>query len=193
MRYGYARVSSRKQQIDGNSLEAQTKALTEAGAETIVLEIYTGTKVARPKLQELIDIVKEGDYIIVTKLDRFARTVSEATTIINKLIEKGVKLHVLDLGILDNSSMSVLMRNLILSFAQFERDMIIERTQEGRELARMRPGYVEGRPPKYGKPQIDLAMKLLEDYSYSQVSLMTGISISTLTRAKRKRKNLNLS
>lgn len=83
--------------------------------------------------------------------------------------------------------MSVLMRNLLLAFAQFERDMIIERTQEGRALARTKPGYKEGRPRKFKNEQIELALKLLENYSYSQVSNMTGISISTITRAKRKK------
>lgn len=188
MKYGYARVSSRKQKTDGNSLEAQILALNGAGAEKIVIETYTGTKIDRPKLTELMDIVEAGDIIIVTKIDRFARTVAQATEVINVLITKGVILQVLNLGILDNSSMSVLMRNLLLSFAQFERDLIIERTQEGREIARTKPGYKEGRPLKYKQQQIDLAMSLLEDHSYSQVSNMTGISISTLTRARRKRR-----
>ena len=187
MKYGYARVSSRKQQTDGNSLESQIIALNDAGAESIVIETYTGTKIDRPKLYELMETVSEGDTIIITKIDRFARTVAEATKLIDDLINKGVILHVLNLGILDNSSMSVLMRNLLLAFAQFERDMIIERTQEGRALARTKPGYKEGRPRKFKNEQIELALKLLENYSYSQVSNMTGISISTITRAKRKK------
>lgn len=185
MKYGYIRVSSRSQKIDGNSLEAQLDALKNAGAEEFFIDTYTGVTLDRPEFNRLIDTVQNGDMILVTKLDRFARTVSQATETITNLIDKGVVIHVLNMGILDNSSMSVLIRNLLLSFAQFERDTIIERTQEGRAIARLKPDYKEGRPRKYKKQQIDLALQLLHDHSYSQVSLMTGISISTLTRAKR--------
>lgn len=74
-----------------------------------------------------------------------------------------------------------------MAFAEFERDMIVERTQEGKAIARQQPGYREGRPKKYTKKQIDHAIELLEDKSYKQVEEMTGISKSTLIRAKRER------
>ena len=186
MKYGYVRVSSRNQKVEGNSLEAQIKAVKDAGADEVCIEVYTGTRIERPELNILLEKLCEGDTLIVTKMDRFARTVAQATEIINKLLDAGVIIHVLNLGILDNSSMSVLMRNLLLSFAQFERDLIVERTQEGRKLARQNPDYREGRPKKFNKQQIDLALELLERHSYSQVSMMTGISISTISRAKRK-------
>lgn len=82
------------------------------------------------------------------------------------------------------------MRNMLLSFAQFERDLIIERTQEGKVIARQRKDYHEGRPPKFSRQQIEHALELLEDHSYSQVEKMTGISKSTLVRKKRERANL---
>lgn len=189
MKYGYIRVSSKNQKIDGNSLEAQLEAVRNAGAEKIYTEAYTGIKIDRPEFSKLMESVQKGDMIIVTKMDRFARTVAQATETMTTLIDKGIIIYVLNLGILDNSSMSVLVRNLLLSFAQFERDLIIERTQEGRAIARMKPDYKEGRPKKYKKQQMDLALDLLKSYSYSQVSLMTGISISTLTRAKREHRN----
>lgn len=191
MKYGYIRVSSKNQKSDGNSLEAQMDAVRNAGAEKVFVETYTGVKLERPEFTKLLDVVKQDDMIIVTKMDRFARTVAQATETITTLIDKGIVVYVLNLGILDNSSMSVLVRNLLLSFAQFERDLIIERTQEGRAIARLKPDYREGRPKKYKKQQMDLALSLLDDHSYSQVSLMTGISISTLTRAKREKKNEN--
>ena len=79
------------------------------------------------------------------------------------------------------------MRNMLLAFAEFERDLIIERTQEGKAIARQKDGYREGRPPKFSKQQIDHALELLEKHSYSQVEQMTGISKSTLVRKKRER------
>ncbi len=191
MKYGYIRVSSKNQKSDGNSLEVQMDAVRSAGAEKVFVETYTGVKLERPEFTKLLDVVKQDDMIIVTKMDRFARTVAQATETITTLIDKGIVVYVLNLGVLDNSSMSVLVRNLLLSFAQFERDLIIERTQEGRAIARLKPDYREGRPKKYKKQQIDLALSLLDNHSYSQVSLMTGISISTLTRAKREKKDEN--
>lgn len=187
MKYGYIRVSTKGQAIDGNSIEAQRTALLAAGAESLYIDTYTGGKMDRPKLDMLLYLATEGDVIIVTKIDRFARTISKATDIIEELLNRGISINILNLGVLDKSSTSVLIRNMMLAFAQFERDMIVERTQEGKAIARTRPGFREGRPPKYCKEQINLAMDLLDSNSYNQVSKMTGISKSTLQRA---RKNL---
>ena len=96
-------------------------------------------------------------------------------------------MNVLNVGVLSNDSVSTLLRNILLSFAQFERDMIVERTQEGRAIARQRDGYREGRPKKYNKAQIEHAMELLDDHSYKQVTEMTGISRATLAREKQRR------
>lgn len=186
MIYGYARVSTKGQAKDGNSLEAQEKQLKENGAEKIYVESFTGTKLERPELDKLLNQIQDGDTLIVTKLDRFARSVSQASNLIATLVDKNVKVNVLNLGILDNSSVSILMRNILLSFAQFERDMIVERTQEGKAIARQREDFREGRPPKYGKKQVAHALELLETHSYKQVEEVTGISKSTLIRAKRK-------
>ena len=186
MIYGYARVSTRGQAKDGNSLEAQEKQLKENGAEKIYVESFTGTKLERPELDKLLNQIQDGDTLIVTKLDRFARSVSQASNLIATLVDKNVKVNVLNLGILDNSSVSILMRNILLSFAQFERDMIVERTQEGKAIARQREDFREGRPPEYGKKQVAHALELLETHSYKQVEEVTGISKSTLIRAKRK-------
>lgn len=185
MIYGYARVSTKGQAKDGNSLDAQEKQLRENGAEEIFIESFTGVKMERPELDKLLEYLQNGDTLIVTKLDRFARSVSQASNLITMLIDKGVRVNVLNLGILDNSSVSTLMRNILLSFAQFERDMIVERTQEGKAIARQREDFREGRPKKYGKKQIIHALELLESHSYKQVEEITGISKSTMIRAKR--------
>ena len=91
----------------------------------------------------------------------------------------------LNIGLLDNTPTGKLIRNIMLAFAEFERDMIVERTREGKAIARKQPDYKEGRPKKYGKKQIAHALELLEDHSYKQVEEKTGISKSTLIRAKR--------
>ena len=183
--YGYARVSTIGQAKDGNSLEAQESALRAAGATEIFVDAFTGTKMERPEFDRMNSLLQKGDTLIVTKLDRFARTVGQASELITNLIDRGITVNVLNLGILDNGSISVLMRNIRLSFAQFERDMIVQRTQEGREVARTKEGYREGRPKKYTGAQLRHAMELLKDHSYTQVARMTGISKSTLIREKK--------
>ena len=172
---------------DGNSLDAQKAALIAAGATEIYVDTITGTKMNRPEFDRLKALMKGGDTLIVTKLDRFARTVGQASELITELIDRRITVKVLNLGVLDNGSTSVLMRNVLLAFAQFERDMIVERTQEGRAIARTKEGYREGRPKKYTRAQLDHAMDLLKEYSYSQVERMTGISKSTLLREKKRR------
>lgn len=185
MIYGYGRVSTKGQAKDGNSLEAQERLLKEHGAEVIYMDSFTGTKMTRPEFDKLLEELKAGDTLVVAKLDRFARSVSQASDLITKLIDEGIRVDVCNLGILDNSSMSTLMRNILLSFAQFERDMIVERTQEGKAIARQNPDFREGRPKKYSRTQINHALELLEHYSYRQVEAMTGISKSTLIRARK--------
>ena len=186
MIYGYARVSTKGQAKDGNSLEAQMDAIRNSGAEKIFVDSFTGTKMERPEFSKLLKEIKDGDTLIVSKLDRFARSVGQASDLITELIDRGVTVNVLNLGILSNSSVSTLMRNVLLSFAQFERDMIIQRTQEGKAIAKLDPNFREGRPPVYSREQKQHALELLESgKTFRQVERMTGISRSTLIRARR--------
>jgi len=145
MIYGYARVSTKKQAKEGNSLEAQEKTLLDNGATKIYHDAFTGTKTDRPALNELVELVKAGDTIMVTKLDRLGRSLSKTTELITDLIDRGVTVNILNLGILNNSSMSTLLRNMLLAIAQFERDMIVERTSEGKEIKREKGELKEGR------------------------------------------------
>lgn len=146
MIYGYARVSTKGQAKDGNSLEVQERLLRENGAMKIYCDAFTGTKVDRPELNKLLLLLKEGDSLIVTKLDRLGRSLSKTSELITELIERGITIHILNLGVLNNSSMNTLLRNVLLAFAQFERDMIVERTSEGKEICReTKPDWKEGR------------------------------------------------
>lgn len=188
MKYGYARVSTKGQAKDGNSLEYQEHALKDAGAEAIYMDAFTGTKSHRPELDKLLNDIQDGDMLIVTKLDRIARSTMQGIKLIEALVDKGVIIHVLNIGIMDNSPTGKLIRNIFLAFAEFERDMIVERTQEGKSMAKQNPDFREGRPKKYSKAQISHALELLDTYSYKKVSEMTGISVSSLQRAKRKMK-----
>ena len=182
--YGYARVSSKKQ-LHGNSLEDQTTTLTANGATTITTEQYTGKTTSRPKLQKLLDSLQPGDTLMVTKLDRLARNVSEGIDLIRALFKKDVKVHVLNIGLLENTSMGNFFITTLLAVAELERNMIIERTQAGKEIARTKAGFREGRPP-IPKEKLQLAITLLEKYSYKEVEMMTGISKATLVRYHRK-------
>ena len=186
MIYGYSRVSTKCQAKDGNSLESQEKALKEAGATKIYTDAFTGTKTDRPEFDKLIAEIKAGDTLVVTKLDRFARSMSQGSELVSELIDRGIRVYILNIGILDNTPASKLIRNVFFAFAEFERDMIVERTQEGKSIAKQNPDFREGRPPKYKKAQVEHALQLLETNSYSQVEQLTGISKSTLIRAKRK-------
>ena len=187
MIYGYARVSTKGQAKDGNSLEAQEKALKEAGATKIYTDAFTGTKTDRPEFDKLMNELQNGDTLIVTKLDRFARSMSQGSELVSELIDKGIKVYILNIGIMDNTPSSKLIRNVFFAFAEFERDMIVERTQEGKTIAKQNPDFKEGRPKKYSKKQVEHALELLESHSYKQVEDLTGISKSTLIRAKRSR------
>lgn len=146
MIYGYARVSTKGQARDGNSLEGQTNSLTEAGAVKIYYDSFTGTKIDRPEFDKLKAKLLPGDTLIVTKLDRFARSASQGSQMIEALIAQGVTVHILNLGVMDNTPTGKLIRNVMLSFAEFERDMIVERTQEGKAIAREKGVRVDGRP-----------------------------------------------
>lgn len=186
MKYGYARVSTFGQSANGNSLEDQRTRLKEEGCEVIYEEAFTGTKAERPQFQELLSKIQTGDTLVVTKLDRLTRNTKEGITIVEHLFEQGIKVHVLNVGLLENTTMGRFFLQVLLAVAEMERNSIVERTQEGKAIAKQSPDFKEGRPKAYNKKQIEHALSLLESNSYKQVEQMTGISKSTLIRAKKK-------
>lgn len=188
MIYGYMRVSTTGQ-VKGNSLEEQARMLKKNGATVIFQDAYTGTSTERPNFTKLLHIVKEGDTIVITKLDRFARNTSEGLQVIQGLLERNVKVHILNMGQIDSTPTGKLIFTVMLAFAEFERDMIVQRTSEGKEIARMRQDFTEGRPPKYSEDSIEVAQILLEDMSLTEASKITGISRSTLHRMRNRQYN----
>lgn len=177
---GYARVSTRYQEKEGNSLGAQERLLKASGARIVYKESFTGATLERPAFKELISALEKGDTLMVTKLDRLSRSATAGINAIESLLSRGIKVHVLNMGLMDDTPTGKLIRTILLAFAEFERDMIIERTQEGRRIS----GNLGGRPHKYSTEQIDHALHLLDSSSYTEVSRMTGISVSTIYRAK---------
>ena len=185
MIYGYARISA-KVQLKGNSLEEQKNELRKNGCQVIVEEQFTGKTTARPKFEDLIlNQLKPGDTLVVTRLDRLARNVTEGVSTIRGLFDKNVRVHVLNVGLLENTAMGNFFITTLLAVAELERCMILERTAAGKEIAKTRDGFKEGRPP-IARAKIELALKLLENHSYKKVADMTGISVATLARYRRK-------
>lgn len=191
MNYGYARVSTVRQG-NGNSLEEQLSELFSSGCDEVIEEKFSAKTNDRPQLKILLEKLKEGDTFTVTKLDRFARSLIDGTKLVQELLDRGIKINILNIGVMDNTPSSKLIRNIFLSFAEFERDMIIERTREGKAIAKTKENYKEGRPKKFNNKQVEFALTLLSvnggDCSYKEVEEITGISISTLKRENRNRK-----
>jgi DNA invertase Pin-like site-specific DNA recombinase len=186
-RYGYARVSTY-----GQDLDAQIQELKREGVEVknILSEHFTGTKMARPKFDRLMKKLREGDYLVVTKLDRFARTTVEGIKIIQELFERGVKVHVLNMGLIENTPTGRLMFNVIVAFAEFERDLIVERTTTGKKLAKEKnPNFREGRKKKYTPKQMQTALKFVDEgYPVREVAEMVEINFQAIYRELNNRK-----
>lgn len=183
MRYGYARVSTRGQAKDGNSLDEQRVLLENAGCSEIIMETYTGTKMGRPKFTELCDKLESGDTLVVCKLDRFARTAREGLEVVEDLMKRGVAVHILNMGIIEDTSMGQMLLTVLLAFAEFERNMIVERTSAGKSYRKEHdPTYREGRKPKsYDE---DLFEKLNAEVEAGNMSVVDAARELGVSRAK---------
>lgn len=187
MIHGYIRVSS-KGQIDNNSFEQQRREILNKYPDAVIHEEqFTGTTTDRPVLNDLLGSLCENDTLVISKLDRLARTTTEGLKTIDDLLSRNISTHILNMGYIDNTPSSELIYTIFLAFAKFERDMIVERTQTGKAIAKMNPDFREGRPRVYSSKMIDHALELLQTKTYREVEELTGISKSTLIRAKRNR------
>lgn len=132
---GYARVSTNKQELD-----LQMNALKEAGASKIYKEKISGAKTDRKELTKLLADIKAGDTLVVTKADRIARSLSQLEKIVSDLTNRGVSVNILNMGLFTVETMAnpmtKLLFNVLGAFAEFERSMILERTQEGIQNAK---------------------------------------------------------
>src|SRR3712207_6080568 len=132
--YGYCRVST-KGQLENNSLQQQEEEIKSRYEEcTIFREAYTGTKTDRPIFNEMILKLEKGDTLVVTKLDRLARNTIEGIEIIQELYQKGIAVHVLNVGLLENTTMGKFFITTLLAVAEMERNTIIRSEEHTSEL-----------------------------------------------------------
>jgi DNA invertase Pin-like site-specific DNA recombinase len=139
---GYARVSTLEQ-----NEALQTDALDKAGCERLFTDHASGAKAHRPELDRLLDVIREGDTLVVWKLDRLGRSVQNLVDLMNLLQSRGVGFRSLTENMDTTTPGGVLVFNVFAAMAQFERDLIRERTNAGLRAARAR-GHKGGRPSK---------------------------------------------
>ncbi|HEC2146252.1 TPA: recombinase family protein [Staphylococcus delphini] len=192
---GYARVST-----IGQNLDNQIEQLKEQSAEKIYKEQVTATSTKqRTELKALIEHVRSGDIVVVTKIDRLARSISDLNKIVTELNSKGVSVRFLkeqmtfEAG--NSNSLNTLLFNILGSFAQFERDLIVERTSEGRERAKAN-GKKLGRKPSSSRKEIDKAIELYKNRNKNGLSVgdilkMTSVKKSTFYHELKKVGNEN--
>lgn len=178
MIFGYARVSKLEQNLD-----LQLDALKKAGCEKIFTDELTGSLFDRPGLNKLKEQLREGDKVIVWRLDRLGRSLKNLIELVNDLKQKGIAFQSLQESIDTNSSAGQLIFHVFGALSEFERNLIRERTNAGLEAARQR-GKQGGRPEKMSKEQSTLLVEVYKGkkHSLSQMCEMFGISKPTLYR-----------
>lgn len=177
MIFGYARVSTQDQ-----NLELQIDALTKYGCERIFQEKMTGTRKDRPQLEEMFKLLREGDKVVIYKLDRISRSTKHLIEISEHFELIGVHFVSIQDSIDTTTAMGRFFFRVMASIAELERDIISERTKSGLQSARAR-GRKGGRP-KTDPNKIKLALKMYhsKDYSISAITKATGVSQATLYR-----------
>lgn len=178
--FGYARVSTEQQNLD-----RQLDMLQKYGVDFIYNEKMTGTKRNRPELEKLLERLTEGDTIVVESLSRLGRSTKDLIWLMETFNSKGVNLVSLKESIDTTTSTGKLLFTLMSAIAQFERDVIADRTREGLNSARAR-GRKGGRP-RMDSEKLRKAIKLYntQQYSLAEIEDMTGVKRSTLYRGIR--------
>ncbi|WP_210143364.1 recombinase family protein [Staphylococcus sp. GDY8P193P] len=159
MKIGYARVSTGLQ-----NLNLQEDRLNQYGCEKIFSDHISGSKSKRPGLDKAIEFARSGDTIVVWRLDRLGRNMEDLITLVNELNERGVSFHSLEENITMDKSSSTgqLLFHLFAAFAEFERNLILERSSAGRIAARARGRY-GGRPEKLSQKYLNLLKTLYDN------------------------------
>lgn len=182
MKIGYARISTVDQNID-----MQIDALKEVGCEKIITDKMSGGKKERPGLKQLLEFVREGDTIIVWRLDRLGRSLKDLLDLINEFLTKGIYFQSLQESIDTTTPSGKLMFHMFACLAEFERNVTIERCKAGLEAARAR-GRFGGRPFALDEDKTQLLVDLYQSKKYStdQICKMVGISRPSIYRYLRK-------
>lgn len=182
---GYARVSTARQANKGVSLEAQEKALREAGCTKVFVERgVSGSKASRPELDAMLDYLRPGDEVVVYKLDRIGRNTRHVLELVEKFDELGVTFRSLSDGLTTEGAMGRAMLTIMAAFAQLERDQLIERTNEGLAMA-AEQGRFGGRPPVTAHDDRVVKARELRDkrgLSATEIGAILGVSRATAYR-----------
>ena len=175
---GYARVSTEDQHLD-----AQLTALEAAGAERVFAEKISGSRRERPELERLIDQLRPGDVIVVTKYDRLSRSLQDLLTLVDRIRAAGAGFRSMAEDIDTTTPAGRLVFHVFASIAQFERERIAERTREGLEAARRR-GRVGGRPPALSAEQKKEVQRLRDEdrRSIAELARLFRVSQNTIRR-----------
>lgn len=177
LKVGYARVST-----TGQTLDAQVDALTRSGCERIFPETASGSRSDRPILAEALEYLRPGDTLVVMKLDRAARSLRHLLDIMETLSRRKVEFVSVTEALDTSSPGGKLVFSIFGAIAEFERSLIVERTQAGLAAAKRR-GRTGGRPRKMTDEKVIAARKLLsQDHSATEVAAMLGVSVPTLFR-----------
>ena len=176
---GYARVST-----DDQSLDSQTDALSAAGAEKVFADKISGSRRARPELDRMLEQLRDGDVVAVTKYDRLARSLKDLLEIVEAIRERGAGFRSLAEDIDTTTPAGRLVFHVFASIAQFERERISERTREGLASARKR-GRIGGRPPALTAAQKAEVRRMRdeEQRAISEIARLFMVSERTIRRA----------
>lgn len=175
---GYARTSTTDQKA---GLEAQLRDLQQVGCSKIFSEELSSVADKRPQLEAVIEWVREGDILVVTKLDRLARSVADLVTITEALRKKGVGLRILAMNLDTSTPTGKLMLNLLGSIAEFERELMLERQREGIAKAKAEGKYA-GRQPTARRKAHDVMRMKAEGKSANDIVKALGISRASVFR-----------
>ena len=181
MIFGYCRISTK-----GQSFDLQEDALKNAGCERVFKDVASGAKTKRPGLDDLLGQLRAGDIIVVYKLDRLGRSLQHLVHLMNQLTERQIGLRSLNDPVDTTTPQGRLITNVFASIAEFERDLIRERTKAGLVSARAR-GRNGGRPPGLSKEAQNVAIAaeaLYKQGSLSAQQIAAQLSISKTTLYK---------
>jgi DNA invertase Pin-like site-specific DNA recombinase len=177
-RFGYGRVST----LDQN-LEAQKDALLKAGVNQVFVEKITGTKASRPELDLVKQMLRQGDTLVITRMDRLGRSAKDLLTIVSELDERGVNLEIIEQRIDTKTAEGKLFFTMVAAFAEFEHSMMVSRTKDGLAAARAR-GRRGGRKAKLSPLQIKEIQKLYreKELTVQDIAEMFHVSRPTIYR-----------
>jgi DNA invertase Pin-like site-specific DNA recombinase len=175
---GYARVST-----DDQKAELQTDALKKAGCKRTFTDHSSGSNASRPELDRMLEHLREGDVVVVWRLDRLGRSLKNLIALVEDLADKGVGFKSLSESIDTTTASGRLFFSIMGALAEFERDLIRERTMAGLAAARAR-GRVGGRPSVMNSKKIERARKLYDsqDHTVAEIAEMLGVSVATIYR-----------